>query len=274
MLAKLDAATETIENELENFRFHAAAHALYDLVWSDFCDWFVEAEKVPMRAGGADKERALAVLDYALFRILKLLHPFMPFITEELAHRMGFVEEGKFLMFEEFPTTGSGRSDAALATVTDGKFELVRAGRFLRSSYNLPDGKKLNFHIKAANAEMEAFLNAETAALKSLLNANEIEISLDAFDAEGRGAAASQTGVCGVISLPLADLIDIDAEVARLKKQMADLEKWINGTKGRLANEKFVNSAPAQVVADTRSKLAELEQKAAETEKLLAVLSK
>ncbi|MBQ6352754.1 MAG: valine--tRNA ligase, partial [Lentisphaeria bacterium] len=91
MLAKLDAAVATIEDELKKFRFHTAAHALYDLVWSDFCDWFVEAEKRPFRAGGADKERALAVLDYTLFTILKLLHPFMPFITEELAHRMGFV---------------------------------------------------------------------------------------------------------------------------------------------------------------------------------------
>ena len=77
-----------------------------------------------------------------------------------------------------------------------------------------------------------------------------------------------------MVSLPLADLIDIDAEVARLKKQMVDLEKWMAGTRARLANEKFVNSAPAQVVADTRSKLAELEQKAAETEKVLAVLGK
>jgi valyl-tRNA synthetase len=234
----------------------------------------VEAEKVPMRAGGEEKERALAVLDYALFRILKLLHPFMPFITEELAHRMGFVEEGKFLMYEEFPTVGSGRSNAEKAVLTDAKFELIRAGRFLRSSYNLPDGKKLNFHVKAANDEMASFLTAELASLKSLLNANEIEISTEAFDTAAHGAGAGQTVVCGVITLPLADLIDIDAEVARLKKQMADLEKWIAGTKGRLANEKFVNSAPAQVVADTRSKLAELEQKAEETQKLLAVLSK
>ena len=142
------------------------------------------------------------------------------------------------------------------------------------SSYNLSDGKKLNFHIKAANAEMVKFLTGELSSLKSLLNAGDIEVSEEAFDSASRGAAASQTVTCGVISLPLADLIDIDAEIARLKKQMADLEKWINGTKARLANEKFVSSAPAQVVADTRSKLAELEQKAEETGKLLATLSK
>jgi valyl-tRNA synthetase len=234
----------------------------------------VEAEKVPLRAGGADKERALAVLDYALFRILKLLHPFMPFITEELAHRMGFVDEGKFLMYEEFPTCGSGRSNAAAAVKVDGKFELVRAGRFLRSSYNIADGKKLKYHVKAADAETAEFLQQQISSLKSLLNAEDIEVSLEAFDAAGRGAAASQTVTCGVISLPLADLIDVDAEIGRLQKQLADLNKWIAGNKARLANEKFVNSAPAQVVADTRNKLAELEQKAAHTQELLNTLAK
>ena len=118
---------------------------------------------------------------------------------------------------------------------------------------------------------MLEFLSNELPSLKSLLNAEDIEISAEAFD-PSRGAAASQTVVCGVISLPLADLIDVDAEIARLKKQLADLDKWIAGTRARLANEKFVSSAPAQVVADTRSKLAELEQKAEETGKLLAVL--
>ena len=118
------------------------------------------------------------------------------------------------------------------------------------------------------------FLKGELDSLKSLLNAADIELTMDAFDAASRGAAASQTVIAGVISLPLADLIDVDAEVARLQKQLADLNKWIAGNKARLANEKFVNSAPAQVVADTRSKLAELEQKAAQTQELLATLTK
>ena len=132
----------------------------------------------------------------------------------------------------------------------------------------------MKFHVKAADAEGAEFLKKEFASLKSLLNAEDIELSLDAFDAAGRGAAASQTVSCGVISLPLADLIDVDAEISRLQKQLADLNKWIAGNKSRLANEKFVNSAPAQVVADTRNKLAELEQKAAHTQELLDTLAK
>ena len=273
MIAKLDAAVANIESEFEKFRFHAAAHALYDLVWSDFCDWFVEAEKMPMRAGGADKERALAVLDYALFRILKLLHPFMPFITEELAHRMGFVEEGKSIMYTAWSMPdAAAKFDAAETALTDGKFELVRIGRFLRSSYNIPDGKKLNFHIKAAGKAELDFLTEQKASLKLLLNAEDIEISSEAFDSAANGAAPSQLGAMGILSLPLAGLIDVDAEVARLEKQLKDINNWIKSAQGKLSNERFVQNAPAQVVADARASLADLEERKVRTEELLASL--
>jgi valyl-tRNA synthetase len=271
MLAKLDAAVATIEDELKKFRFHTAAHALYDLVWSDFCDWFVEAEKRPFRAGGADKERALAVLDYTLFTILKLLHPFMPFITEELAHRMGFVGENETLMYEPFPKPGEcGQyvSDAVIGQV-EGKFELVRGGRFLRSSYNIADGRKLNFHVKAASPEALAFLQGELDSLKLLLNAESIELSLDAFDSSAHGAAPKRVCQAGIISLPLAGLIDVAAEKAKLEKQLKELIGWIRGTEAKLANEKFLNGAPPQVVADAKSKLAELLERRERTTELL-----
>ena len=273
MLAKLDAAEKLVESELAAFRFHAAAHALYDLVWSDFCDWFVEAEKVPLRAGEEEKMRACAVLDFVLFRILKLLHPFMPFITEELAHRMGFVEEGSFMDNEAFPMGIEGLEiDPEVIAKVDAKFEAVKAGRFLRSSYNIPDGKKLKFHVKLNDAETMEFFTAQKNSLVSLLNAEDIEFDTVAFDPAARGAAASQTVTAGVVSLPLADLIDVDAEVKRLEKQLADLKKWIAGNEARLANEKFVASAPAKVVADTRAQLEELKAKAAHTSELLATL--
>ena len=273
MVAKLDAAVATIEDELKKFRFHTAAHALYDLVWSDFCDWFVEAEKRPFRAGGADRDRALAVVDYALYTILKMLHPFMPFITEELAHRMGFVDEGDTLMYKSYPQPGSFNGDAAVIAKVDGKFELVRGGRFLRSSYNIADGKKLNFHVKAADAEALEFLKAEEDSLKLLLNAENLEITLADFDSAKLGAAPKQLCRLGVISLPLAGLIDVAAEKAKLEKQLKDLDGWIRGTQGKLANERFVNNAPPQVVADARAKLAELQERRERTAELLKDLN-
>ena len=193
MLARLDATIESINAALAEFRFHSAAHELYELVWTSFCDWFIEAEKVPMRAGGAEKERALAVLDYALFRILRLLHPFMPFITEELAHQMGFVGDEASIMYEPFPETDACCSaDPAELERVEGKFELVRGGRFLKASYNIPDGKKVKFYVKAVDTDALAFFREQEASLRSLLNAEEIEFSLDDFDSAARGAAPSR----------------------------------------------------------------------------------
>jgi valyl-tRNA synthetase len=176
-----------------------------------------------MRQGCEAKERALAVLDYALIRILKLLHPLMPFITEELSHRMGFVAEGKSLMYEAWPVA----EEIALATAktvsnVDGKFELVKAGRFLRSTYNIADGKKLNYHIKAANNETLDYLKSEFDSLKLFLNAESIDITLEAFDSAANGAAPSQPCTLGISSLPLAGLIEVEAEKAHIGRQLKD----------------------------------------------------
>lgn len=272
MLAKLNDAIASITTALEEFRFHSAAHEVYELVWSNFCDWFIEAEKVPLRAGGVEKQQALMVLDYALFRILKLLHPFMPFITEELAHQMQFVEEGKSIMFESFPTVDDLTFDPAQIGLTDGKFELVRAGRALKSGYNIPDGKKVNFHIKANSPEMLAFLREETASLYSLLNAAEITLELDAFDTAANGAAPAQAAYLGTISLPLAGLIDVAAEKAKLNKQIAELDKSIAGSRAKLSNEKFLAKAPEKVIADAKALLEKMEARHAELTALLASL--
>ena len=193
----------------------------------------------------------------------------MPFITEELSHRMGFVAEGKSLMYEAWPVA----EEIALATAktvsnVDGKFELVKAGRFLRSTYNIADGKKLNYHIKAADNDTLAYLNSEFDSLKLFLNAESIDITLDAFDSAANGAAPSQPCTLGIISLPLAGLIDVEAEKARIGKQLKDLDTWIKSAQGKLANERFVTSAPANVVQAARDQLAELEEKRA---KALAV---
>ena len=269
MLVKLNRAIESVDQAIREFRFHGAAHELYDLIWSNFCDWFIEAEKVPMRAGGEARETALAVLDYALFRLLRLLHPIMPFITEELAHQMGFLAEDRSIQYEDFPTPDGLTVDAGLIDDIDGKFELIRAGRFLRSSYNIPDGKKIRFFIKAASPEKFAFLQAQEASLKSLLNAEEVELSISDFDAAARGAAPAQPATLGVICLPLKGLVDVAAEQAKLEKQQKELTGWINGSRAKLSNERFLANAPADVVASAKTHLAELEAKLERVQSLL-----
>ena len=276
MLHKLDAVLRSVDSDLKGYRFHTAAHDIYELVWSNFCDWFIEAEKVQLYAGDEAKKHALAVLDYAIYKILCVLHPFMPFITEELAHQMGFVAEGKSIMFESYPeyalTEAQSAEFAPAAAAVDAKFELIRAGRALRSNYQLPDGKKVNFYIKAADAESEAFLKSEITSVKSLLNAGELEVAMAEFDSAANGAAPSQLAAAGTIYLPLAGLIDIAEELKKLDKQKAELEGWIKGSKAKLSNEKFVAKAPEAVVQAAREHLQELEGKLERTLELIKAL--
>ena len=216
------------------------------------------------------------MLDYAIYKILCVLHPFMPFITEELAHQMGFVAEGKSIMFESYPeyalTEAQSAEFAPAAAAVDAKFELIRAGRALRSNYQLPDGKKVNFYIKAADAESEAFLKSEIVSVKSLLNAGELEVAMAEFDSAAQGAAPSQLAAAGTIYLPLAGLIDIAEELKKLDKQKAELEGWIKGSKAKLSNEKFVAKAPEAVVQAAREHLQELEGKLERTLELIKAL--
>ena len=264
MLAKLDKAVKSINTALKEFQFHSATHEVYELVWSEFCDWFIEAEKLPMRAGDESKKRALQVLDYALFRILKLLHPFMPFITEELAHQMGFLGAEESIMFESYPEADNSDVDfTEIAALVDGKFAMVSSARALKANYNLADGRKVKFYIKSANEAKTAFLNEEKASLMHLMNASELEISELDYDANANGAAPSILCDLGNVYLPLAGLVDIKEELAKLEKQKADLEKWISASKAKLSNEKFVAKAPPQVVADARVNLSEMEAKLA-----------
>ncbi len=273
MLSKLDAAVVSVNKALTEYSFHSAAHEIYEVVWSTFCDWFIEAEKVPMRAGGKGRETALAVLDYALFRILKMLHPFMPFITEELAHQMGFLGEKESIMFEAFPESdGFAELDKRQVELTDGKFELIRAGRALKANYNIPAGQKVKFHLKANDGDVLSFMKADEASLKFLLNAEDVELSLDDFDVAANGAAPSQIARFGTIYLPLAGLVDLEAERVKLEKQQKDLNGWIAGSRAKLSNERFLAKAPANVVAEAKAHLAELEDKLERVNGLLAGL--
>ncbi|MBQ9789672.1 MAG: valine--tRNA ligase [Lentisphaeria bacterium] len=262
MLAKLDKAVKSINSALKEFQFHSATHEVYELVWSEFCDWFIEAEKLPMRSGDESKKRALQVLDYALFRILKLLHPFMPFITEELAHQMDFLGDDASIMFEAYPESdGADEEFASIVNFVDGKFAMISAARALKANYNLADGRKVKFYIKSADEAKTAFLNGEKASLMHLMNASELEISEVDYDSAANGAAPSVLCDLGNIYLPLAGLVDIAEELKKLDKQKADLEKWIAASRAKLSNEKFVAKAPAQVVADAKVNLAEMEAK-------------
>ena len=279
IISWINEAIIMTNKSLEDFRFHYAAHEIYELVWSTFCDWFIETSKVRLHGSEEEKQQVLQVLDFVLFKILRLLHPFMPFVTEELAHQMGFLSEEQTIMQESYPSPLTElkipsimEKDHDLLDLVEAKFQLVRAGRSLRANYNIPDGKKISYFIKAVDQKNAAFLNNEVESLKILMTASDIEISLDDYDVGNRGAAPSQIANAGTVYLPLKGLIDIEAELAKLNKQKKEIEGWIKGSMAKLSNEKFLNNAPEKVVSAAKGHLEELKQKLERVDELIADL--
>ncbi len=274
ILCRLDEAIKSTNKCLDEFQFHIAAHDVYEFVWGTFCDWYLETIKVRLSQGGETKRKALSILDYVLYKILRLLHPMMPFITEELAHQLGFLGEDKTIMHEPYPVSAFAKfaaghkPDIALVALVDAKFDLVKGGRNLRATYDLPPGKKLNYFVKANDEKTVEFLHGQMDSLKSLLNADKVEIGT----ADYQGTAPSLLTVAGIVYLPLKGVIDVEAELAKLKRQKKDIEGWIAGSRAKLSNENFVSKAPPKVVEEAKKHLAELEEKLAKVEHMIASL--
>ncbi len=272
MLNTLEKACADVNTSLREFRFHSAAHDIYELVWNNFCDWFIEACKPRFNADEEAKKQALAVLDYALWKLLRLLHPFMPFITEELAHRMGFLADGQSIMTAAFPEADLKLPADAdkISEMTADKYALISAGRNLRLSNNIAPGKRIEYHIRAASQEILDSLCEQMDSLTAMLNASLISVSLENYASEDGTPAPSIVCDAGAIFLPLKGLVDPAAECEKLTKQKAELTGWIKAAEAKLGNEKFVSRAPAKVVEDVKTQLADLKDKLARVEESLA----
>ncbi len=277
IISRLDETAVGVNSALERFRFHEATHLIYDFVWSEFCDWFIESSKTRLNSDDpAVKAAACQVLDYGLHIILRLLHPFMPYITEELAHHLGFVGDGETIMNSEFPRALSDDmrlkaiGDPALLELTNAKYEFIRAGRNLRASCGITPAVKLLYHVKAVDERAAAFLAAETAVMAKLMNAEKVVIDVSYTP---DGPAPSILTKAGGIFMPLKGVIDIEAEKKKLAKQKKELAGWIAGAKAKLANERFMASAPQEVVDGAKEQLKELEERLARVEETLAALA-
>ena len=258
ILLRLDGAIRTVTAALEEYRFNEAAQALYRFFWSEFCDWYLEASK----AGGDDpahKANTLAVIDFVLGHTLRLLHPFMPFITEELWHGLGFnrdLPEGqgdRSIQFARWPQAldedfkqnyGLTPNDEQFANA---KYETVTAGRRLRRDFNIASNKRVTFVLVPSRALPEE----ETAVLPILLNAERLDVLQQYEPPKGTPTALTPLGA---LYLPLEGLIDLEAERQRLGKEIAKVEAELATARKKLANENFIAGAPAMVVAEHRER--------------------
>ena len=269
IISKLNTLAKDMTENMEKFELGIAVSKVYDFIWDEFCDWYIEIaklrtyhyEKMPQSANAA-----LWTLRTVLTEALKLLHPFMPFITEEIFCTLHPQEES--IMLAEWPKYDKDRhfeaEEIQLAHVKD----IVRAVRTIRKDMDVPNSRKSKLFIVSEDAGIREIFEHAKEVYRSFTYANEIVIQADR---EGIGEDAVSAVIPGAaIYLPLEELVDKAKEIERLKKDKAKLEKELARSYGMLKNEKFLSKAPQAKIEEEKKKLAEYEKMMAEVEKRLA----
>ena len=278
ILLRLNAAITEVKQAFEHYRFNEATSALYRFFWNEYCDWYVESSKAVLQSDdAAAKANALAVIDFVLSNTLRLFHPFLPFITEELWQGMGFHQDlpaergGKTINFATWPQPFDEDFmehyglDDCYASFVESKHELVRLGRNLRGEFNLPSNQKIPYVLQPA----ESLSDYELDTLRILLNAERIQIETQYDAPKGTPAVPSSLGT---LFLPLEGLIDVEAEKARLEKELEKIAKEVEKVEKKLGNKGFVDRAPAEVVQEHQQRLVDWQQKLEHTRKSLDAL--
>ena len=275
ILLRLNTAIAEVSTALEEYRFSDATATLYRFFWSEYCDWYIEASKAVLQ--GSDEKRkanTLAVIDFVLGHTLRLFHPFMPFITEELWHGMGFNADlpenqgGKSIMFAVWPKPLDADELAHFGLLPEDektandKYEVVNLGRGLKSTFNL--NKKVRFVLKP-NQDLPAH---ETEVLRILLNAEPLD--LDAAYTPAKGTPTAITPL-GELFLPLEGVIDVDAERARVSKELEKAAAELGKVRSKLADENFTSKVPEKVLEEHRTREADWASKVSKLEEMLAV---
>ncbi len=240
---------EIVDLSLAEFRFNDAAGALYAFVWGKVCDWYVEFSK-PLLMDGTETERAETreTMAWVIDQCLILLHPIMPFITEELWQTLG--ERDGMLVHADWPEYGGELIDPDADREINWVIALIEAVRSARAQVNVPAGLQVPVLVTELDSAGENAWARNEAMIRRLARVE----SLSRTDTLPKGAITIPVAG-GVFALPVADLIDVATEKARLEKAVARLEKEISGLNRRLGNPKFAESAPAEVVEETRDNL-------------------
>ncbi|MEY9975259.1 valine--tRNA ligase [Lysinibacillus sp. RC79] len=257
ILTRLNETIERVTSLAERYEFGEVGRELYNFIWDDFCSWYIEMAKLPLYGEDeAAKKTTRSILAYVLDQTMRLLHPFMPFITEEIWQHLP--HEGESITVAAWPTV---RTELHFAEEADNMkllMDIIRSVRNIRAEVNTPMSKKVPLYISAKDAATATVLEANKAYLEKFCNPETLTIG-ESLEAPGQSMTAVVTGA--ELFLPLVGLINLEEEIARLEKE---LEKWAKEVKlvtGKLSNEKFVSKAPEALVNAEREKLADYESK-------------
>ena len=268
IISKVNTLAKDVTENMDKFELGIAVQKVYDFIWDEFCDWYIEIVKPRMYSEEytASKNAALWTAKFALTNALKMLHPFMPFITEEIFCTLQSEEET--IMLSAWPEFDEAMNFMAEEAKVERAKDVVRGMRQLRTDMDVPPSKKAAIHIVADDADVRAIFEEITPIFKTLAGATEVFVQADK-------AGISDDAVSAVIPdatlfVPLEDLVDFEKEKERLTKEKEKLEKELARSRGMLSNEKFMSKAPEAKVAEEREKLAKYEQMMAQVEARLA----
>lgn len=265
ILSKVNTLAKEVTDNLERFELGIAVAKLYDFIWDVFCDWYIEIAKIRLQSGeGADT--AKAVLVYVLTDILKLLHPFMPFITEEIYQAIPHDTES--IMISKWPEYDPTLSFADEEAQMEKIMDAIRAIRNRRAEMNIPPSKKSKVYVETAFSDVFA---VGSEFIKRLAYASDVEIA-DTFGDMGNTVTIVTNDA--KIYIPLGDLVDFEAEAKRLQKELAAAEDKLAFINKKLDNPGFVNKAPEKVVQQNRDEAAKLTEKIANLRSSLENLGK
>ena len=265
ILTRLNDVIKEVTINLNKYELGLAAARLYDFVWSEFCDWYIEMSKTMLYSDDKKQHNhAIAMLAYVLTEILKLLHPFMPFVTEEIYSK--FAPKGSVLMVQPWPAYNKHRVFRKEEASFEGLREMIGSIRNLRNEMNVVPSKKINAFIIAKD---EKFISTAVPYLQKLAGVNEVTLVKDKSEISGK--LSSIVTHDAEIFIPLGDLIDEDKEKERINAEIAQTEAVINKTKGLLSNAGFTAKAPQKLIDNEKEKLEKAIDKLAKLRDKLAM---
>ena len=257
ILSRLNQTVADVHRLFDKFEFGEVGRALYNFIWNDLCDWYIEMTKEVLNGDDeAAKKNTQNVLGYVLDQTLRLMHPLMPFVTEELWQDMP--HEGESIMVADYPVVHDDFDDAKAETDMGRLIELITAVRNIRGEANAPMSSAVELLIKTNNPELKTLFETNRDFVDRFCHPSDLQIGPD--------VVAPKLAMSAIISdaevyIPLAELINLDDEIARLEKEVANLQNEVTRSEKKLGNERFVANAPEAVVAEERSKQADWQHK-------------
>ena len=265
VISKFNTLAKVVNENLEKFELGVAVQNLYDFIWDVYCDWYIELTKPRISAGGETALTAQTVLVWVMKGMLKLLHPFMPYITEEIWQAL--VNDGTAIMLNDFPVYNESLSYADDEEKFEKIIEAIKEIRATRNSMNVPPSVKAKVYIETSEQDI---FKSGVMFFERLASASEVDIA-DKWDIPDSVTVVTD---CARIFIPLSDIIDVEKEMTRLNKEKKAVQKDLDFLNGKLSNQGFLAKAPEKLIEAEKAKLAKAQEKMAKIEESIAALNK